>query len=298
MNIYISKVLAIDKVPRKIPIQYVASIEDQIHIVSKIQNLFRDQKLLVLESILRTCEEENLAVADILYEEMCCCLSNRTKIGWGEYNVGETVRAKFHVAENPNSFVQQGSTGFVTWEAAKCLAWYLSTTSGYERVIELGCGTGVTGIIVSQFHSDLEYVFTDYHEDTLAQAKGNWLLNEKDDQRVEFQILDFCKDIITSPEATIVGADILYDEQLCDGLIQILQNSVFKEALIMSTIRTESTYMYFLKTLEKTNLQFSIIKTQKFMQWVQESDIEWKGFFNSSTLLFDPIIELVSIKMA
>ena len=296
-----TRVLALDRVPK----QLVLSVSEQEELIGSVFSridppftLPRYQRLELLEAI----ERSNPKVAERVYEHLAELLNEKEDLESsncvGMFTIPAAV-CLFHVPSSPGSFVQAGSTGFVTWEAAKCLAWYLWEGNFlWEDILELGCGSGVTGILGVLSGRVSRYVFSDYHESTLAQARENCVLNEIDMTKVEFRLLNFLHPC-TKPVSysTIVAADILYDESLCEGLVRYLAAVEFGQALIVSTIRTEETYALFIKALSQSSgqLQFRVLKSAKMSQWIDTAGGQWQSFLNSSTPLFDPIVELVQI---
>jgi len=169
--------------------------------------------------------------------------------------------------------------------------------------MEIGCGTGVTGTIASKILK-CKYIFTDYHISTLEQARENARLNDISEEASEYMRLDILADTSPPNVDSIVGADILYDEDLCKGLVSFLSNRCqngFKQAFIMSTIRTGSTYSKFKDTLEKCmGLKWSVVCRKPMSGWIaaahETSGKDWGNFLDSATRFFDVDIELVRIE--
>ena len=300
-DLIIARVLALDRISPILP--FVPSLEEQIQMVNRLQiaelfgGLPRWQIERFLNAIVRTCGN---SVAEIVYEELAHAHKQATEDNCvGMFCVDKVVCA-FTAPPVDGGFVQNGSTGFVTWEAAKCLAWFLCKHASVssERYIELGCGTGITGIMVSKFLQPSQYTYTDIHESTLEQARVNCLLNNCL-LNAEFDVLDICKDNGGNADSRIVAADILYDEDLCVGLVDYLSNTTFHDAYIMSTIRTEKTYALFKELLNSSSvLQYEVVYSRYMSEWVAEahtSSSEWGNFLDSKTPQFDPLVELVRI---
>ena len=315
MESFIAKFLAIDRVPTFLPFEFVETEAQQLVL---LQNTICDpiaqrypspisHRLDLLNSILRTCETKRIPVHERVYEELVLAMNSKSesKQFFGIYKFSRK-NILFQVHGDSAAFVQNGSTGFVTWEAGKCLSWYLCTQRdlGGKSVLELGCGSGVSGIITSAHAKALErYIFTDYHELTLQQAKSNWKLNFGNclDAIREFRKVDIMNHAAEEFSVDLlVGADILYDESLCVGLVELLESDSFRfgEALIFSTVRTEETFSKFIDLLNRSDiLRWKRIMSSPYSECINNvDDPDWKNFLNSSTQHFDPEIQLICIE--
>ncbi len=312
---FVTSFLALNETPKYFnQLSLIDSTSKQDHIISLTVRSELTQKyplpprhtLQFLESVLRTCEAEGIPVSETVYEDISRVLlfigtSECDSFGMFLLNNGPVRFA----AQNNSAFVQNGSTGFVTWEAGKCLAWYMSShyaLDGY-RLLELGAGTGMTGIIISKSHDLNVYVFSDYHESTLMQTENNCILNALSTDKYDCRVIDMLSEGSQVIDTDIIlGADILYDEDLCRGLVNLLsqETCVFRKALIMSTIRTDTTYKSFKSCLEsrKGILKYRVVKSQSFAKWIEDAERTssyWGNFLKTTRNAFDPVIELVSI---
>lgn len=308
MENFAVRFLALDRVPKFIPACFIDSEEKQLELLTctllKLSvvefPLPRAQVQALLEAIVRTCEDSRVPVHEQVYELLAHTLNdNAEREVFGHYVIG-SKEVKFRVFGDSSALVQNGSTGFMTWEAGKCLAWYLSCVDRPAEILELGCGTGVTGVVTAM-HVNGEYTFTDYHESTLENARANWATNKLTTRAsAKFEQLDFLALDQNVDAPVIVGADILYDLTLSRGLVAFLENPGvrFREALIMSTIRTEVTYEAFKQALEQSSvLTWESVYRLPFSDWCDlPQEPEWKQFLASATLLFDPEIELIRVK--
>lgn len=309
MDAFVAKFLALDRVPKLLPHDIVGTVDLQLELLRK--TLGRETVKLyplpsrhvvnLLEAILRSCEKTE--VAEEVYERLATYLHQSPSEApeFGLFTIGDHDIV-FQVHGDSSAFVQNGSTGFITWEAGKCLSWFVGTqlsgTRG-KRILELGCGTGVTGMVIAATVKDAKYTLTDYHEATLDQARDNWALNQLTAQAF-FKSLDILDATCNVDTDLIIGADILYSEELCRGLVSLLNRTdiKFEAALIMTTIRTESTYAVFLDALKECrNLSFESVMRKSMSQWIAatEPGSDWRFFLDSATMLFDPEIELVRI---
>ena len=308
MDLFAVRFLALDRVPKLLPDEFVFNEETQKlfldSTVGRVSDKFplpRFHVQSLLESIVRTCESLKAAVHEEVYELLAIVSQQPgTDVSFGHYVIG-THDFVFQVHGDPFALVQDGSTGFMTWEAGKCLSWYLACERDLteKSVLEIGCGTGITGIITRYFQANATYCFTDYHSSTLENAKTNCEFNNLVGS-ASFKLLDMLQE---NPDETsahlIVGSDILYDESLAVGIVRFLEhpNVEFEEALIVSTIRTEKTYDVFIESLRRSRkLRYESLKRLPFSSWVDiPNDRDWCHFLNSNQKLFDPVIDLVRI---
>jgi ribosomal protein L11 methylase PrmA len=310
---FLSKVLALNAIPKYITHASVTETESTqeefLHQLldsetAKKFPLPRYQIIQVLEAVVRTCESSRRGIAERVYEELALGYHGSTQLpqeAFGTFTPGG-IPIGFHANES-TAFVQGGSTGFVTWEAGKCLAWYCASKADAlqgMRILELGSGTGVTGIVICKHTSPAGYTFSDYHEATLEQSRRNCIVNGLTDLRYTFARLDLLS-TETIDTDIIIGADILYDEELCRGLVVTLgsPNCRFSAAYIMSTIRTEATYTVFKSCLGDSGMEYEVLKNAKFSEWVigaQKTDPSWSNFLKTTVNSFDPDIELVRIR--
>ncbi|KAK7508077.1 hypothetical protein BaRGS_00001042 [Batillaria attramentaria] len=115
------------------------------------------------------CDEVYETYTDLLMqredEEDMLCYKNYT-LPWGE---------KVSLQESVN-LVSQGTTGLSTWQAAQHLAeWVLENPDilREKQVVELGCGLGLTGVVVCRACSIQSYTFTDCHAQVLFLLAKN-----------------------------------------------------------------------------------------------------------------------------
>jgi predicted nicotinamide N-methyase len=104
------------------------------------------------------------------------------------------------------------------WPSAVALSEYLAERNVIQqgtKVLELGCGLGLPGILAGQFGGDV--VFTDYIQDALDLAKRNWELNSA--KQAVFKQMDW-RDPDSEIEADIIlASDIAYERKSFNDLI-------------------------------------------------------------------------------
>ena len=131
------------------------------------------------------------------------------------------------------SYSSGAGLGWKTWNAAVVLVEFfglhLSETIANRRVLELGCGTGLSGIFCAKFGAE-SVLMTDFNETVLQTVAQNadrnalpnvtikrldWLdlLKEKDDTDRDESIE---RDFSEHSFETIIGSDIVYDPDHAD----------------------------------------------------------------------------------
>lgn len=99
---------------------------------------------------------------------------------------GTLSRGRANSAENQLVTVRvslnlfEGGTGCTTWSAGFYLAEFALTNPEIfvgKRVLELGAGAGVLGVVISRLPGVKELILTDGNEETLENLRGNLRLN-------------------------------------------------------------------------------------------------------------------------
>lgn len=154
-----------------------------------------------------------------------------------------SIRQRLHI-------ISGGTTGLHTWQAACALAeWAISETGGLtvlhgRRVLELGSGTGLTGLVVAKVCQPRTLVLTDGNEQVLellrynVEANGFNAENENIDRSkregepqvlvraLDWDAVDAMSDVLLSqcggPPDVILAADVVYDETLFVPLCRAL----------------------------------------------------------------------------
>jgi predicted nicotinamide N-methyase len=158
-----------------------------------------------------------------------------------------------------------------------------------RNILELGSGTGLTGIIVGLAANPKKIILTDFHPEVMTNLQQNILLNSSQDlpsDRISSFLFDWVyysdQDINfllrELSEPIILAADCVYSKDLGFHLVNIvchllfsslqsqplrsfvaspspnplISSSSFPYALITQTVRQAETYQYFLSYLEDT----------------------------------------------
>ena len=149
----------------------------------------------------------------------------------------------------------------VVWEAAVVLATYLQTISATmsgKRVLELGSGTGMSGIAACMLGA--EVTFTDL-EGSLDVCLSNIELNLNSTRGHSYEVkpLNWCQDLKTEWGGKkfdfIIGADLIYIEDVFEDLVRTIGFFMgLNEDTVMylsGKIRYEERYGKFRKMLDK-----------------------------------------------
>jgi predicted nicotinamide N-methyase len=100
-----------------------------------------------------------------------------------------------------------------------------------ERVLELGCGTGLAGVTAGLLGGRV--TFTDYVEEALSFARRNSRLNGLNDEDMSFTILDWENPTQKEPFSLVLGAEVVYDYYLHGSLLVVLEHMLALNGRIM-----------------------------------------------------------------
>ena len=108
------------------------------------------------------------------------------------------------------------------WPSAIGLARYLDLSHGFEgqRILEIGCGFGLAGIVACQKGGVV--LFTDYELDTLTFAQYNALQNGCAD-RSSFVQMDWNTPSLKGKFSRILASDVIYDDTHWNPILALLQ---------------------------------------------------------------------------
>jgi len=114
------------------------------------------------------------------------------------------------------------------WTSSIALAAHCLEQTGLngKRVLDLGCGLGLTGI--SAARGGASVVFADYEEDALRFARANARINlgAADVARCEFRLVDWRELGALEAFDVVLGADIIYERCHFAPLLQSLHATV------------------------------------------------------------------------
>ncbi|KAL3172443.1 hypothetical protein MRX96_043355 [Rhipicephalus microplus] len=218
-----------------------------------------------LKCLINKLEEKNVEITDSLYvhfaEKLGGVNSDEDIPGFVTYTIDArtTVTLKEHTA-----FVVGGTTGLTTWQASKFLSeWCLENRHLLrgKRILELGCGIGLTGIVVCKTCRPLSYTFTDGHGAVLRSLVDNLKWNGVTECHARVETLHWGEHESFEERCTadvILGADLVYDPQVVPALVTTLA-AVLEHggtAYIASTVRNPETRALFLSKLDEASLQY------------------------------------------
>jgi methyltransferase-like protein 23 len=115
--------------------------------------------------------------------------------------------------------------GVVLWPAAVALAHEVAARAdefGNTRVLELGAGTGLPGIIAASFGARV--VQTDRHDAAMMVCKENGARNAV--STIEYRAADWEHWTDTSSYDWIIGSDVLYAERQHPNIQRILESNL------------------------------------------------------------------------
>ncbi|XP_075558189.1 protein-lysine N-methyltransferase EEF2KMT isoform X2 [Dermacentor variabilis] len=210
-------------------------------------------------------EADNIEIADSLYVHFAGKLGSvsgeEDVPGFVTYTIDDRtmVTLKEHTA-----VVINGTTGLRTWQASKFLSeWCLENRDllRSKRIVELGCGVGLTGMVVCKTCCPLSYTFTDGHEAVLQSVEENLRRNSVTGCHARVEMLRWGDHENFREHCTadvILGADLVFDPAVVPALVATLAALLAHggTAYIASTVRNHETRALFLSKLDEASLQY------------------------------------------
>lgn len=143
--------------------------------------------------------------------------------------------------------LQNGTTGLSAWPAAWALAEFgaehKELFSG-KKILELGSGLGVGGLMLAALTRPAEITLTDVHADVLDLLDKNAAaLTRLTGCATRVAELDWCSTDAVDSYDVVVGADLLYDPAVFVDLVKLLKK--FDFVILAATIRNEETWSKF-----------------------------------------------------
>ncbi|RWS29923.1 protein FAM86A-like protein [Leptotrombidium deliense] len=232
----------------------------------QITRLFPRNVLVSQQSLRRfvdMMENRRIEVDDEIYEALTRLMKQKSSsTDFCTY----FVKGKAVTVESRMSIVESGTTGLHCWPAAKQFATFAlenSATFEHRSVVELGSGSGFTGIIVTLFCNPRKYVFTDHSKPVLELIERNLQINECNSTS-SVTLLDWSAQSLppeieeTEPEV-VVACDVVFDESVIPVLCRLLVSLInrFKcKTFVLSTVRHEATLVAFEEALTDLEMKF------------------------------------------
>lgn len=127
------------------------------------------------------------------------------------------------------------------WPSAIGLARHLDLSHGFEgqRILEIGCGFGLAGIVAGQKGGVV--LFTDYELDTLTFARYNAMRNGCTDQS-SFVQMDWNNPCLKGKFSRILASDVIYEDTHWNPILALLQTHLTPdgEAIFSEPNRTSA----------------------------------------------------------
>jgi methyltransferase-like protein 23 len=149
--------------------------------------------------------------------------------------------------------------GVVLWPAAIALAHELGGREDVlrgRRVLELGAGTGLPGIVAASLGAHV--VQTDRHEMALTVCQGNGKRNCVD--TIDYRIADWSHWDDTSRYDWIIGSDVLYSEPMHPHLRRIFESNLAPRGRILLADPFRSASLRLLEALERDGWRIEMTK--------------------------------------
>ncbi|GAU97946.1 hypothetical protein RvY_09164-2 [Ramazzottius varieornatus] len=163
-----------------------------------------------------------------IYSELCRCETDGGEEGgYRTFILSDTINVS--LIHHP-LLISDGTTGLSTWDAAFHMVEWISQhpeIMNQKRVLELGCGSGLTGICLCKLIAPAQYVFSDCHSGVLRQLTNNLQIN----QLVGSSTVKVCElDWLTMMEQdfsqlfpdVILACDIAYDPDIIQAFFRVL----------------------------------------------------------------------------
>ncbi len=119
------------------------------------------------------------------------------------------------------------------WPSAFTLADYILShprdVRG-KRVLELGCGLGLTGMAVSRC-APAEFIATDYEADALKLAARNFAENKL--PQPQWREMDWRHPDLEGPFDLLVASDVAYEQRFFDPLIQLFRKYLTRQGMVL-----------------------------------------------------------------
>lgn len=134
------------------------------------------------------------------------------------------------------------------------------------RVLELGCGLGLSGIAAAR--AGARVTLTDYEEDALLFAQWNAMANLDSDvcgSRVTYRHLDWRTPDSSEQYDVVIGSDIVYERRNTESLLRLLSELLSPDGYVVCTDPGRETGREF--AAEASRYGFAVKTTEATVQW-------------------------------
>ncbi|KAF4667013.1 hypothetical protein FOL47_003803 [Perkinsus chesapeaki] len=170
--------------------------------------------------------------------------------GYITYQLEDPITLQY---DTSGKFIEQGTTGLSQWEAGRYLASWLVANKAVvkgKRVLELGAGSGLVGLVAGKLCGAGEVCLTDGNALVVKALEGNVKANSCC-SRVHAARLGWGDDgvgeLLGSADV-IIGADLTYDPTIVGTLMNTIKlMRADAVCYLCSAVRTQSTWKEFTK---------------------------------------------------
>lgn len=155
--------------------------------------------------------------------------------------------------EDELRFLAEGSKrapyGVALWPAAIALAHEIASRADSfsgRRVLEIGAGTGLPGIVAATFGARV--VQTDRHSEAMCMCMRNGTHNAID--TIEYRVADWTTWDCVEQYDWVIGADVLYAERMHPYLRHIFETNLFPRGRVLLADPFREPAVRFLHALE------------------------------------------------
>jgi methyltransferase-like protein 23 len=185
----------------------------------------------------------------------------RLRLGGREWKVLHTSAVLSYADEL--RFLADGAKrspyGVALWPAAIALAHEIASRpdsfSG-RRVLEIGAGTGLPGIVAASFGARV--VQTDRHSAAMCMCMRNGSYNAVD--TIEYRLGDWTTWDCAEHYDWVIGSDVLYAERVHPDLRRIFETNLFPRGRVLLADPFREPAVRFLHTLEEDGWQVGLTK--------------------------------------
>jgi methyltransferase-like protein 23 len=202
-------------------------------------------------------DEQSLAESIATRELQEC----RVRVGEREWSVLHTDAVLSH--QDERQFLSDSRAnlpyGVVLWPAAIALAHEIVSRADSfrgKRVLELGAGTGLPGIIASAFGAQV--VQTDRQELAMTLCKRNGERNGA--SGIEYRMADWASWNDDAKYDWVLGSDILYSPSFHEALCGVLTSSVAPAGRVLISDPFRAVSLGLLETLEESGWAITMSK--------------------------------------